>query len=136
VGSGNIFIRNLFSSGAFLHQKPFFIKNVFSSGAFCCQEPFIIKKLFSSGTFFIQEVFSIGALLSQECFLWEPISRSLLSRNLFSGTFWYREPFSQELYLQEFCGNFLAGTLWQERFKTPPLKIPCHCFFILERFLS
>jgi hypothetical protein len=57
----------------------------------------------------------MGALLSQECFLWKPFSRSLLSR-----TFWYREPFSQELYLQErFGGNILAGTFWQERFEIP-----------------
>jgi hypothetical protein len=53
--------------------------------------------------------------------LWEPFIRSLLSRSLFSGTFRYREPFSQELYLKErLGGNFLAGTFWQERFETPP----------------
>jgi hypothetical protein len=57
VGSGNVFIRNLFSSGAFFQQKPFFIKNIFSSGAFYCQEPFIIRNLFfrnffHSGGFF------------------------------------------------------------------------------------
>jgi hypothetical protein len=65
----------------------------------------------------IQEPFSIGALSSQECFWWEPFYRSLLSRNLLPGTFWYRERFSQELYLQErIGGNYLAGTFWQERY--------------------
>jgi hypothetical protein len=131
VGSGNVFIRNLFSSGAFFHQEPFFIKSVFSSGAFCCQEPFIIKNLFSSETFFIQEAFflrnfillgmffiqegffhSLGPLLFQECFC-----GNLLAGAFYPVTF-FREPFGiGSLFHRNFiCRNVSMGTFWQERF--------------------